>query len=174
MNRLFTTLLAIIGCFIVISTDAQERSISALKINSTLKIDGHLDEAIWKEAAIADSFILNSPQFGIPASQRSTVRILYNDQAIYIGAYLFDDPKLIRKQLTSRDGEQRNDVDYFQRIFDTYNDDQNGFQFLVTTRTYNQTAVCYLISIHSSVRHQIIHGMQYGKVKYSCWKMGGA
>lgn len=133
MNRIYI-LLAVLGCFTLPSIHAQERSLAALKINGSIKIDGNLDEASWKEAAPADSFILNSPQFGVPASQRSIVRILYNDQAIYVGAYLYDDPKLIRKQLTSRDGEQRNDVDYFSVFFDTYNDDQNGFQFLVTSR----------------------------------------
>lgn len=115
-------------------TQAQERSVAALKINSNIKIDGRLEESAWKDAARADSFILNSPQFGIPASQKTIVHVLYNDQAIYIGAYLYDDPTLIRKQLTSRDGEQRNDVDYFSVFLDTYNDDQNGFQFLVTSR----------------------------------------
>lgn len=127
-------LLAIIGCLAITPIHAQERSLVAHKINNTIKIDGHLHEPGWKEASVADSFILNSPEFGIPASQRTKVRILYNDQAIYIGAYLYDDPTLIRKQLTSRDGEQRNDVDYFSVFFDTYNDDQNGFQFLVTSR----------------------------------------
>ena len=53
--------------------------------------------------------------------------------AIYIGAYLYDDPSLIRKQITARDGEQQKDVDYFSVFFDTYNDHQNGFQFLVTS-----------------------------------------
>ncbi|HEX4957484.1 MAG TPA: DUF5916 domain-containing protein, partial [Lacibacter sp.] len=60
--------------------------------------------------------------------------VVYDDAAIYIGAYLYDDPKLVRKQLTPRDGESRQDVDYFSVFFDTYNDDQNGFQFLVTSR----------------------------------------
>ena len=59
--------------------------------------------------------------------------MLYDDDAIYIGAYLYDDPALIRKQLTARDGEQQTDVDYFSVFFDTYNDQQNGFQFLVTS-----------------------------------------
>lgn len=127
-------LLVIIGCLGTIALTAQERSLKALKISTHIRIDGQLDESVWNNAAHADDFILNSPQFGIPASQRSVVKILYDDQAIYVGAYLYDDPKLIRKQLTSRDGEQRNDVDYFSVFFDTYNDDQNGFQFLVTTR----------------------------------------
>jgi hypothetical protein len=46
---------------------------------------------------------------------------------------LYDDPHFIRKQLTARDEEQQSDVDYFSIFFDTYNDNQNGFQFLVTS-----------------------------------------
>ncbi len=113
---------------------AQEKNLAALKINSPIKIDGILDEADWQQAAIADSFIVNSPSFGAPAKQKSQVRILYSDQAVYVGAYMFDDPKLIRKQLTARDGESRQDIDYFSVFFDTYNDNQNGYQFLVTAR----------------------------------------
>lgn len=128
------TLLLSIACSLTSFLFAQERGLKALKIDVPIKIDGQLDEFIWKEAAAAEDFILNSPKFGDPASQRSVVKVLYSDQAIYVGAYLYDDPSLIRKQLTSRDGEQRNDVDYFSVFFDTYNDDQNGFQFLVTSR----------------------------------------
>jgi hypothetical protein len=58
---------------------------------------------------------------------------LYDNAAIYVGAYLYDDPALIRKQITARDGESQSDVDYFSIFLDTYNDHQNGFQFLVTT-----------------------------------------
>ncbi|MBC7904304.1 MAG: carbohydrate binding family 9 domain-containing protein, partial [Gemmatimonadaceae bacterium] len=53
---------------------------------------------------------------------------------IYIAAYLYDDPRLIRKQFTTRDNHNRSDADYFSVFLDTYNDHQNAFQFLVTTR----------------------------------------
>lgn len=46
---------------------------------------------------------------------------------------MYDNPSLIRKQLTARDEEQQSDEDYFSIFFDTYNDKQNGFQFLVTS-----------------------------------------
>ena len=113
---------------------AQEKNLAALKINTPIKIDGILDEADWQQAAIADSFIVNSPSFGAPAEQKTQVRILYSDQAVYVGAYIYDNPKLIRKQLTARDGESRQDIDYFGVFFDTYNDNQNGYQFTVTAR----------------------------------------
>ena len=131
MKKIFSII-----CFVLLvnSLIAQEKSLEAFKINSPIKIDGILDEPVWKQAAIADSFIENSPNYGAVPKHPTIVRILYSDQAIYVGAYLYDDPKKIRKQLTARDGEQRQDIDYFSVFFDTYNDNQNGYQFLVTAR----------------------------------------
>src|SRR5262249_27319888 len=59
-------------------------------------------------------------------------KVVYTDEAIYIGAYMHDDPKLIKRQLTERDKEQRQDADNFGVAFDTYKDKQNAFQFMVT------------------------------------------
>lgn len=92
---------------------AQPKKIGALKINTTIKIDGALDELIWAQSDTAVNFIQISPQLGAPASNLSKVSILYDDQAIYVGAFLYNKPQNIRKQLTARDGEQRKDVDYF-------------------------------------------------------------
>ena len=111
-----------------------ERVLSVTKRNAAPKIDGLLNEDIWKDLPAADNFIINSPNFGVPSSFKTKVYVVYDDQAIYIGAYLYDDPAKVRKQLTARDGESRQDVDYFSVFLDTYNDDQNGFQFLVTSQ----------------------------------------
>jgi hypothetical protein len=96
-------------------------------------LDGNLDDSAWKIASLANDFIQYFPVNGAPASLRSDVRILYDNDAVYIGAYLYDDPSLIRKQLTARDEEKQKDADYFSVYFDTYNDQQNAFQFLVTS-----------------------------------------
>lgn len=111
-----------------------ERNLKAVKIAASPKIDGLLNDAAWQNITPAENFIVNSPNYGEKESRRTKVYVVYDDAAIYIAAYLYDDPKLIRKQLTPRDGEGRQDVDYFSVFFDTYNDDQNGFQFLVTSR----------------------------------------
>ena len=92
-----------------------------------------LDDAAWNKCTCATDFIQNFPHIGLAASQKTEVKIIYDNSAIYIGAYLYDDPALIRKQITARDEEQQKDVDYFSVFFDTYNDHQNGFQFLVTS-----------------------------------------
>lgn len=120
--------------FFLNTTWAQEKSLNAYRTNTPPKIDGVLSEPMWSMITPATDFIINSPNFGEAPKQRTKVFLAYDDVAIYIGAMLYDDPKLIRKQLTKRDGEGQQDIDYFSVFFDTYNDDQNGFQFLVTAR----------------------------------------
>lgn len=112
---------------------SQVKNIQAVKVNLPPIIDGNLDEAVWTDIPIASDFIQNFPTYGSPASQRTEVKVIYDNNAIYIGAYLYDDPYLIRTQITARDEEQFKDLDFFSVFFDTYNDHQNGYQFLVSS-----------------------------------------
>jgi hypothetical protein len=112
---------------------SQPRNLPAVKTDRPIKIDGGLEDAAWQNAPIATDFIQNFPKAGEAATLKTEVRILYDNTSVYIGVMLYDDPAQIRKQLTARDDEQQSDVDYFSVFFDTYNDNQNGFQFLVTS-----------------------------------------
>ena len=119
---------------------SQEKTLQAIKTASAPKIDGSLDDMAWKDVPVARDFIQNFPSFGLPASQKTEVRVVYDNSAIYIAAYLYDDPALIRKQITARDEEQSKDLDYFAVFLDTYNDDQNGFEFLVSSSNVQSDA----------------------------------
>ena len=67
-----------------------------------------------------------------PSSQKSEIRVLYDDKAIYVGAMLFDtSPDSILKQLSQRD--QIGITDWFAVILDPYRDGLNGFGFIVTS-----------------------------------------
>lgn len=123
-----------------LSLFSQEKSLQALKLAHIPKIDGSLDDAAWTDIPAATDFIQSYPVAGQPASQKTVVKVMYDDAAIYIAAYLYDDPSLIRKQLTARDEELQKDVDYFSVFFDTYHDRQNGFQFLVTSANVQSDA----------------------------------
>ncbi|MBL7733422.1 MAG: carbohydrate binding family 9 domain-containing protein [Chitinophagaceae bacterium] len=112
---------------------SQVRTIEAVKSNQAPKIDGVLDDALWASLTPVSGFIQNFPTYGLPVSQPTEVKIAYDNYAIYVGAMLYDNPGQVRKQITARDGEQQTDADYFAVFFDTYNDKQNGFQFLVTS-----------------------------------------
>lgn len=125
--------LFLMGALFWVHTLLAQKTLTAVKTAATPVIDGKLDDPIWQSAPLAADFTQTFPSFGVPSNTRTEARILYDDNAVYIGVHLYDDPSLIRKQLTARDGEQRQDVDYFSVFFDTYNDQQNGFQFLVTT-----------------------------------------
>ncbi|NML22786.1 carbohydrate binding family 9 domain-containing protein [Pseudoflavitalea sp. G-6-1-2] len=110
------------------------------RATGSIRIDGTLDEADWANAPVSTDFITNGPVYGLPASSKTEVRVLHDNTAIYIGAYLYDDPAAVRRQFTARDNEQRADVDYFSVFLDTYNDHQNAFQFLVTARNVQSDA----------------------------------
>jgi hypothetical protein len=103
----------LLTCFFCCSGFSQERALQAVKALYKPKIDGSLDDEAWKQAPAVSDFIQNYPAYGQPSATRSVVKILYDNEAIYIGAYLYDDPQQIRSQLTSRDGEQRQDVIIF-------------------------------------------------------------
>jgi len=125
---------------VCVYSSAQSRSLQAVKIAQAPVIDGKLDDLAWKDVQGVNNFIQNFPTYGLPASHQTVVKLAYDNSAIYIGAYLYDDPALIKKQITSRDSAQQQDVDYFSVFFDTYNDHQNGFQFLVTTANVQSDA----------------------------------
>lgn len=125
------SLLLLAACLLQ-GTFAQSKKITAGKADHALRLDGLLNDSAWLTAPAADGFVTSSPSFGKPASEPTSVKVIYDDNAIYIGAMLYDDPSLILKQLTSRDREQLQHTDFFSVSLDTYSDHQNAFQFTVT------------------------------------------
>jgi hypothetical protein len=107
--------------------------IHALRINEEIHVDGQLKEKSWQTEPEAHSFTQLKPYPGNPASKRTEVRMVYNDDALYISAICFDNPDSISNVLSLRDDYNPN-LDVFQVYLDTYNDDQNGFYFGVTSR----------------------------------------
>ena len=92
-------------------------------------IDGILDEAVWQEGELVSDFIQTEPTEGLPATERTEVRILYDDRAIYIGVICFDSEPSRIITTDSRRDSGLGDMDSFQLILDTYHDQQNGFVF---------------------------------------------
>ncbi len=118
--------------FLPFVSNAQVRSLPAVKINSPIKIDGNLDDEGWKNIEPTGNFITITPVFGKISTRNTRVKIAYDNSAIYIGAYMYDAPSNIRHQLTARDVLDRQDVDIFTVGFDTYRDKQNAFVFKVS------------------------------------------
>lgn len=103
----------------------------AARISSNITCDGRLDEDDWLGREAMGDFIQNNPIPGAKATLKSEVKILYDDDAIYIGAKLYDnEPSNILKELTIRD--QSGNADRFGISFDTYADGINAFNFEVS------------------------------------------
>ena len=80
--------------------------ISAVRATAKIAVDGRLDEADWERAQPAKDFLQKDPDEGKPATEPTEVRFLYDDDALYVGARMFDsEPSKIARRLTRRDGD---------------------------------------------------------------------
>jgi hypothetical protein len=109
-----------------------QKSLPASRINEKVVVDGILDEPFWQQTTIATDFINVRPNPGKPASFQTKVMVAYDDFALYIAAICIDDPHQVSKILSLRDDFNAN-IDNFQVYIDTYNDNQNGFIFGVSS-----------------------------------------
>jgi len=105
------------------------RLANAVKVTDAPTIDGMLEDVAWQEAAPLTDFVQADPLEGEPASEQTEVRLLYDDEALFVGVTLHDtDPSQIVTTDTRRDSNL-GDQDSFQVILDTFADHQNGFVF---------------------------------------------
>ena len=102
----------------------------ARRFEQAPEIDGDvLGEAVWTALSPETGFRQNTPEEGEPASERTEVRIVYTDDAIYFGVVCFvADPATIIVSDARRDSSLV-ETDSFQIVLDTYRDQQNGFVF---------------------------------------------
>ena len=92
-------------------------------------LDGRLDESAWRTAAPITDFIQSDPDEGKPPTQRTEIRFLYDDEALYIGAKMYDTrgPTGIATRLVRRDADF--DSDFLNVEIDSYHDHLSRAQF---------------------------------------------
>ncbi len=102
--------------------------VRAVRITGTISLDGILSETAWTTAQPVTSFTQREPVEGANATERTEVHILYDDDALYVGARLFDSrPDSVRAQLARRDRIASSDR--FIVFLDCYHDRRTGFFF---------------------------------------------
>ncbi len=102
--------------------------VNAIRTNQAIIVDGILDEAVWQKAAPVSNFIQRDPLEGKAATEKTDVRILYDDDDLIIGARLYDtSPDSIIQNLARRDVQINSDL--FLVYLDPYNDKRSGFYF---------------------------------------------
>jgi hypothetical protein len=105
-------------------------TVTAIRVTRPPALDGRLDDAAWQNVPVVDGFRQIDPTEGAAASESTTVRIVYDDDAIYVGARLYDDePSKIVRRLGRRDDDLQSDMFYVD--FDSYHDHRTAFEFAV-------------------------------------------
>jgi hypothetical protein len=106
-----------------------DRLARAVRIDSPPDIDGQLDEPFWQTIQPITDFVQREPVDGGTPSERTEVRIAYDERALYFGMIMHDsEPGRIRRSILHREGR----IDQDDRIviaLDTYHDGRNGYVF---------------------------------------------
>jgi hypothetical protein len=97
-------------------------SARAARRNAQVTLDGRLDDAAWQTATPVTEFTQIDPNEGQPGSQRTEMRFLYDDAALYVGARMHDTEGRagVRTSLVRRDAAFNSD--YIEVVIDGFHD----------------------------------------------------
>lgn len=147
LNSIYTTRILIFVLFLVLtgpvsgqalsgildSSRLQRKTMETVRVINPPKIDGIPDEAFWKTIPAATDFVEYTPRNATEAPYATSVRFVYDDDALYALAIMYDPhPDSIFKELGRRDQVEQLATDYISFDILPYNDGLNMYEFKVT------------------------------------------
>ena len=126
----FLSVLSIWGPFVDSGNndDGEVRILVAHRANQSINIDAVLNELDWQEAPVATGFLQYEPDEGAPPSQKTSVRVLYGENSLFVSAYLHDtEAARIWRTLGRRDSFNR--ADWFFISIDSYLNRKSAYTF---------------------------------------------
>ena len=121
---------------------AVTREFRATRTAKPPAIDGQLNDEVWAQAQVLSDFTQRDPDEGKPATERTEVRVLYDDSALYVGARLFDrEVAQVGRRLSTRDGDA--DADRITLYLDPMHDHLTGVMFRVSAANVQTDAVLF-------------------------------
>lgn len=112
----------------ILAISALAPTLSAARVEKPPKLDGKLDDAAWQRATASDGFTQKVPVDGKPPSDRTVLRVLYDDDNVYVGVDCRQSVEVIAR-LTRRDRQV--EADYVTVTLDTRSDGKSAFEFSV-------------------------------------------
>ena len=136
------TFVGLLFLLTVRSLTAEEQKIFAIsRTDSPPKIDGRLDDTVWRDAVVIDGLYQNTPRYLEPATEQTLVRLAHDDHYLYISAELRDrDPAGIKATQLIQ-GRATNSDDRFFVSIDTFNSKRNDYFFLVNANGIRSEAL---------------------------------
>jgi len=100
------------------------------RVKEKITVNGDLSEPAWKKAVGISNFTQRELNFGEPATEKTVVKILYDQKNLYVGVWCYDhEPGKLTAGQLKRDFDPDTD-DNFAMIIDTYGDRRNGYVFV--------------------------------------------
>ena len=116
-----------------INSEGTRKTLVAVRTSHPPKIDGVGNDACWKGVPAAEDFVQYAPYNGRPATFPTTVKLLYDDRALYILAEMYDPhPDSIYRELGKRDADRNIRADNFSVDINPFHDGVNGVSFKVS------------------------------------------
>ena len=120
---LFLSIIIGINPLPISAQELEKRSVFVKKISDKIQLDGILDEVIWDQAEIATDFWQMFPTDSLRSTNTTTVKLLYDDTHIYIGAKAIGIGADFMVSSLKRDFSARSN-DNVTFLFDTFRDGQ--------------------------------------------------
>jgi hypothetical protein len=108
--------------------DPGQKTVRMVRTATPPVIDGVLDEAVWAGAAVVDDLHQVNPLEYAPPSERTEIYLLYDDDALYVGAKLYTDPDGITANMLRQNGSITSDDSIFVTL-DPFNTRRGGYFF---------------------------------------------
>ena len=111
---------------------AARKEIRAVRLQGRAPaVDGRLDDDAWAAAPVLSDFLQKQPVEGGPPSERTEVRFVYDDAALYVAARMHKtDPSSIQAPVSRRDDGGK--AEHIWISLDTYHDRRTAYSFGVT------------------------------------------
>jgi hypothetical protein len=122
------------------------RAMRAIRRATPIVIDGKLDDAAWASAEPSGAMVQAYPKPGVVAPDQTEIRVLYDDEALYVGIRMFDaHPDSIASGLARRDATAATGIysDWVHLIVDSYHDRRTAFRFSTTPRGVQKDVYTY-------------------------------
>ena len=106
---------------------ADVRRARVVRTDEPIRIDGVLDEAVWRNTPHIGDFIQNDPYPGKPPTEQTEVRLAFDDNSLYIAVRCLDSkPETILSTTMARDGRPFDD-DSLEIVIDPFHDRRSGY-----------------------------------------------
>lgn len=119
------------------------KNVEIKRITNQPKLDGIIADDEWQNLPSLNNFVQYLPYNGLQATEKSSVKIGYDNYALYIAANFYDSkPNQITQIVSSRDEIDKSINDLISIVISPYNDNNNAFNFIVTTTGAQQDEKC--------------------------------